>query len=123
MSNYVSPFLVLNLGSEMIFVIAQRLQAQEIQRDRSSLGTAPKFKMEPKCDLHLIAHKALAFYSFEWHHIRSNFATINRWINKTSTSIKPWRRKSYNRRRHPIIDYAFRFKQHVKIVGFDNDGF
>ncbi|KAF5296485.1 hypothetical protein FQR65_LT01474 [Abscondita terminalis] len=37
MSNYVSPFLVLNLGSEMIFVIAQRLQAQGVEHDRSSL--------------------------------------------------------------------------------------
>ncbi|KAF7286824.1 hypothetical protein GWI33_003881 [Rhynchophorus ferrugineus] len=37
MSMYSTPFLVLNLGSEMIFVIAQRLQAQNIAEDRSTL--------------------------------------------------------------------------------------
>lgn len=38
MSLYSTPFLVLNLGSEMIFVIAQRLQAQNISEERSTLG-------------------------------------------------------------------------------------
>ncbi|XP_030750961.1 protein OSCP1 [Sitophilus oryzae] len=37
MSMYSTPFLVLNLGAEMIFVIAQRLQAQNIAEDRSTL--------------------------------------------------------------------------------------
>ncbi|KAJ8935117.1 hypothetical protein NQ314_013013 [Rhamnusium bicolor] len=37
MSHYVTPFLVLNLGSEMIFVIAQRLQAQNIPHERATL--------------------------------------------------------------------------------------
>ncbi|KAJ8923055.1 hypothetical protein NQ315_001604 [Exocentrus adspersus] len=37
MSQYVTPFLVLNLGSEMIFVIAQRLQAQCIPHERATL--------------------------------------------------------------------------------------
>ncbi|CAG9773880.1 unnamed protein product [Ceutorhynchus assimilis] len=37
MSLYTTPFLVLNLGSEMIFVIAQRLQAQNISEERSTL--------------------------------------------------------------------------------------
>lgn len=38
MSTYSTPFLVLNLGSEMIFVIAQRLQAQNIAEERAILG-------------------------------------------------------------------------------------
>lgn len=38
MSQYVTPMLVLNLGSEMIFVIAQRLQAQNIPHERATLG-------------------------------------------------------------------------------------
>ncbi|KAJ8948425.1 hypothetical protein NQ318_007948 [Aromia moschata] len=38
MSHYVTPFLVLNLGSEMIFVVAQRLQAQNIPHERATLG-------------------------------------------------------------------------------------
>lgn len=37
MSLYSTPFLVLNIGSEMIFVISQRLQAQNISEDRSTL--------------------------------------------------------------------------------------
>ncbi|XP_023310013.1 protein OSCP1-like [Anoplophora glabripennis] len=37
MSQYVAPILVLNLGSEMIFVIAQRLQAQNIPHERATL--------------------------------------------------------------------------------------
>ncbi|XP_060521534.1 protein OSCP1 [Cylas formicarius] len=37
MSSYVAPFLVLNLGSEMIYVIAQRLQAQNVAEERSTL--------------------------------------------------------------------------------------
>ncbi|CAH0564154.1 unnamed protein product [Brassicogethes aeneus] len=37
MSRYVTPFLVLNLGSEMIFVVAQRLQAQNITQERAAL--------------------------------------------------------------------------------------
>lgn len=39
MAHYVTPFLVLNLGSEMVFVIAQRLHAQNIPQDKSDLGT------------------------------------------------------------------------------------
>ncbi|VEN36586.1 unnamed protein product [Callosobruchus maculatus] len=37
MSHYVTPFLVLNLGSEMVFVIAQRLDAQNIPQERATL--------------------------------------------------------------------------------------
>ncbi|XP_066153297.1 protein OSCP1 isoform X1 [Euwallacea fornicatus] len=37
MSLYSTPFLVINLGSEMIFVIAQRLQAQNIAEERAIL--------------------------------------------------------------------------------------
>ncbi|XP_017770456.1 PREDICTED: protein OSCP1 [Nicrophorus vespilloides] len=36
MSRYVTPFLVVNLGAEMVFVVAQRLQAQNIPHDRSA---------------------------------------------------------------------------------------
>lgn len=39
MSQYVTPFLVLNLGSEMVFVVAQRLQAQNIPAERAAFGT------------------------------------------------------------------------------------
>lgn len=46
MSDYVSPFLVLNLGAEMVFVIAQRLQAHDVPRDRASLDTAPNLKWD-----------------------------------------------------------------------------
>lgn len=42
MSAYVTPFLVLNLGSEMVFVIAHRLEAQNIPRERATLGTSPE---------------------------------------------------------------------------------
>lgn len=38
MSQFVTPFLVLNLGSEMVFVVAQRLQAQNIPPDKSATG-------------------------------------------------------------------------------------
>ncbi|XP_044758883.1 protein OSCP1 [Coccinella septempunctata] len=34
MSHYVTPFLVLNLGSEMVYVVAQRLQAQNVSSDK-----------------------------------------------------------------------------------------
>ncbi|XP_045476928.1 protein OSCP1 isoform X1 [Harmonia axyridis] len=34
MSHYVTPFLVLNLGSEMVYVVAQRLQAQNVSGDK-----------------------------------------------------------------------------------------
>ncbi|KAJ3645432.1 hypothetical protein Zmor_023090 [Zophobas morio] len=37
MSHYVTPFVVLNLGSEMVFVVAQRLQAQNVPLDRTNL--------------------------------------------------------------------------------------
>ncbi|KAL3272496.1 hypothetical protein HHI36_013973 [Cryptolaemus montrouzieri] len=37
MSHYVTPFLVLNLGSEMVYVVAQRLQAQNIPREKTEL--------------------------------------------------------------------------------------
>ncbi|KAK9883106.1 hypothetical protein WA026_001305 [Henosepilachna vigintioctopunctata] len=37
MSHYVTPFLVLNLGSEMVYVVAQRLQAQNISVDKTNL--------------------------------------------------------------------------------------
>lgn len=39
MSKHVTPFLVLNLGSEMLFVVSQRLQAQNITPDRATHGT------------------------------------------------------------------------------------
>lgn len=42
MSVFARPFLVLNLGSEMIFVIAHRLEAQKIPRERATLGTSPQ---------------------------------------------------------------------------------
>lgn len=35
---YATPFLILNLGSEMVFVIAQRLNAQNIPTDKSDFG-------------------------------------------------------------------------------------
>lgn len=35
---FVTPFLVLNLGSEMVFVVAQRLQAQNVPLERSAFG-------------------------------------------------------------------------------------
>lgn len=38
MALYSTPFLVLNLGSEMIFVVARRLQAQNISEERAVLG-------------------------------------------------------------------------------------
>lgn len=38
MSRYVTPFLVINLGAEMVFVVAQRLQAQGVDHERSALG-------------------------------------------------------------------------------------
>lgn len=41
MSAYARPFLVLNIGSEMIFVIAHRLEAQKIPQERATLGTSP----------------------------------------------------------------------------------
>ncbi|KAH1025713.1 hypothetical protein HUJ05_010388 [Dendroctonus ponderosae] len=37
MSLYSTPFVVLNLGSEMIFVVARRLQAQNISEERAVL--------------------------------------------------------------------------------------
>lgn len=37
MSHYVTPFLLLNLGSEMVYVIAQRLQAQNIPHEKATL--------------------------------------------------------------------------------------
>lgn len=42
MSQHVPTFLVLNLGSEMIFVIAHRLEAQNIPHERATLGISPK---------------------------------------------------------------------------------
>ncbi|GLV34733.1 uncharacterized protein CBL_09214 [Carabus blaptoides fortunei] len=36
MSQYATSFLLLNLGSEMLFVISQRLQAQNISQDRAT---------------------------------------------------------------------------------------
>lgn len=39
MSNYVTPFLVLNVGTEMVFVVAQRLQAQSVATERANLGS------------------------------------------------------------------------------------
>ena len=43
MSHYVTPFVVLNLGSEMVFVVAQRLQAQNVPLDRTNLGEKTAF--------------------------------------------------------------------------------
>lgn len=42
-SSYVTPFLVLNLGAEMVFVIAQRLEAQNVAPERAGVGTASYF--------------------------------------------------------------------------------
>lgn len=39
MSNYVTPFLVLNVGAEMVFVVAQRLQAQSVPAEKANLGS------------------------------------------------------------------------------------
>lgn len=39
MSNYVTPFLVLNVGAEMVFVVAQRLQAQSVATEKANLGS------------------------------------------------------------------------------------
>lgn len=38
MSHYVTPFLVFNLGAEMVYVIAQRLEAQNVANQRATLG-------------------------------------------------------------------------------------
>lgn len=40
MPGYATPFLVLNVGAEMVFVVAQRLQAQNVPKERASLGSA-----------------------------------------------------------------------------------
>lgn len=42
MSRYVTPFLVLNLGAEMVYVVAQRLQAQNVTEERARIGTKRK---------------------------------------------------------------------------------
>lgn len=34
------PMLIVNMGAEMIYVLDQRLKAQNIPRDKSSKGTA-----------------------------------------------------------------------------------
>lgn len=39
MSNYATPFLVLNVGAEMVFVVAQRLQAQSVGTEKANLGS------------------------------------------------------------------------------------
>lgn len=39
MAKYVTPFLVFNLGAEMVYVIAQRLEAQNVAKHRAGLGT------------------------------------------------------------------------------------
>lgn len=39
MAKYVTPFLVFNLGSEMVYVIAQRLDAQNVAKQRAGLGS------------------------------------------------------------------------------------
>ena len=49
MSHYVTPFVVLNLGSEMVFVVAQRLQAQNVPLDRTNLGEKTAFKCTALC--------------------------------------------------------------------------
>lgn len=38
MSRYLNAFLTLNLGVETVYVIAQRLNAQEIPLDRAAFG-------------------------------------------------------------------------------------
>lgn len=38
MSRYVTPFLVFNLGAEMVFVVAQRLGAQNVPHEKSTVG-------------------------------------------------------------------------------------
>lgn len=38
MSHFATPFIVTNLGCEMVFVIDQRLKAQNITLDKSERG-------------------------------------------------------------------------------------
>lgn len=38
MSHFATPFIVVNLGCEMLYVIEQRLKAQEIAKDKSERG-------------------------------------------------------------------------------------
>lgn len=44
MSQYLNIFLVLNLGVEMIYVVAQRLNAQDVPLDRSAFGTLFQYR-------------------------------------------------------------------------------
>lgn len=38
-SNYVMPFLVLNMGGEMVYILDQRLRAQKIDVEKSKTGS------------------------------------------------------------------------------------
>lgn len=42
MSHFATPFIVVNLGCEMLYVIEQRLKAQEISPDKSEKGKSVK---------------------------------------------------------------------------------
>lgn len=58
MSNYVTPFLVLNVGAEMVFVVAQRLQAQSVAAEKADLGSLGRCYA-----LFLAAHKHIHLYT------------------------------------------------------------
>lgn len=39
-ATHITPFLILNIGSEMIYVFAQRLDAQKIEKEKATVGTS-----------------------------------------------------------------------------------
>lgn len=51
MSHFATPFIVINLGCEMIYVIDQRLKTQKVPLDKSERGLL-------KLELCEAAHKA-----------------------------------------------------------------
>lgn len=62
MAKYVTPFLVFNLGSEMVYVIAQRLEAQNVAKQRAGLGS----RVDHACTVHwlFLQHTALPMFGF-----------------------------------------------------------
>lgn len=57
MSNYVTPFLVLNVGAEMVFVVAQRLQAQSVAAEKADLGSLGR------CDALFLSTRTRSLYT------------------------------------------------------------
>ena len=49
MSQYAMPMLMINMGGEMVYILAQRLQAQNIPADKSTRGERRARRPSPSC--------------------------------------------------------------------------